>query len=223
MLQAHRKPETAFPGTLRRGAFCLRFDDRPGSVKASGSISCERDMANTPIIGFYSGTHPDNRGHYLHEIQQWPDEPLESVHEYIQWLFPLPERSGFNVSAPVLNPDTVQEFRTSPDLRGNVRASFLRMVEFYGFEVRTGERVTVVRMPNFATKAGKWLSPGNHNHLRITRILRCLTVLGLEAEATAFFGCLVEIYEDEQNKPIPAISEETVVYWRKAALIVAEE
>ena len=177
-------------------------------------------MANTSIIGFYSGTHPDHCGRYLREIQQWPDEQLESVHDYIQWLFPLTERSGFNVSAPVLNPESIQEFRTRPDLRGNLRASFLRMMNFYGLETRASEQVTLVRMPNFATKAAKWLSPGSHNHLRITRILRCLTVLGLEPEAKSFFGCLAEIYEDEQDKPLPAISEETMAYWRKAALIV---
>jgi hypothetical protein len=91
------------------------------------------------------------------------------------------------------------------------------MMKFYGFEARACEQVTVVRMPSFATKAAKWLTPGNHNHLRITRILRCLTVVGLEPEAKAFFGCLAEIYEDEQNKPIPAISDETMDYWRKAS------
>jgi hypothetical protein len=177
-------------------------------------------MANTSIIGFYSGAEPDHRGRYLREIQQWPDEPLESVHDYIQWLFPLPERSGFNVSAPVLNSETVQQFRTRPDLQENLRTSFLRLMRFYGFEVRAGKQVSVVRMPTFATKAAKWLSPGNHNHLRITRILRCVTVLGVEPEAKAFFGCLTEIYEEERIKPIPAISEETMAYWRKAVLIV---
>jgi hypothetical protein len=174
-------------------------------------------VANTRIIGFYSGTEPDNRGRYLHEIQQWPDEQLETVHDYIQWLFPLPERSGFNVAAPVLNPESIQGFRARPDLQEKLRTSFLRMMNFYGLEARSGEQVTVVRMPNFATKAANWLSPGNHNHLRITRILRCLTVLGLEPEAETFFGCLAEIYEDEQNKPIPAISDETMEYWRKAS------
>ncbi len=38
----------------------------------------------------------------------------------------------------------------------------------------------------------------------------------LEAEAKAFFGCLSEIYEDEQNKTLPAISDETMLYWREA-------
>ena len=173
-------------------------------------------MANTPIIGFYSGTQPDHRGRYLNEIQGSPDAQLELVHDYIQWLFPLPERSGFNVAAPVLTHESINEFRTRPELQEKLRASFLRMLNFYGFEARSGERIAVTRASNFAAKAVGWLSPSNHNHLRITRILRCLTVLGLEAEAKAFFECLVEIYKNEQNKPLPAISDETMLYWKKA-------
>jgi opioid growth factor receptor-like protein len=171
-------------------------------------------VANTRIIGFYSGTEPDNRGRYLHEIQQWPDEQLETVHDYIQWLFPLPERSAFNVAAPILNRESIQEFRTRPDLQDKLRSSFLRMMTFYGFEVRSGGHMTVTRSPTFAARATTWLSKGNHNHLRITRILRCLTVLGLESEAKAFFGSLSDIYE--QNKPRPAISDETMLYWKEA-------
>ena len=168
------------------------------------------------ILGFYSGTEPDHRGRYVQEIQAWPDDQLETIHDYIQWLFPLPERSGFNVAAPVLTRESIEEFRMQPGLQQKLRGSFLRMMTFYGFETRFGKQITVTRAPNFAAKATGWLSPGNHNHLRITRILRCLTVLGLEAEAKAFFGCLSEIYEDEQNKTLPAISDETMLYWREA-------
>jgi hypothetical protein len=111
---------------------------------------------------------------------------------------------------------SIEEFRTTPGLQGKLRTSFLRMMDFYGFEVRSGEPITVTRAPNFAATATGWLSPGNHNHLRITRLLKCLTVLGLEAEAKAFFGCLSGIYDDEQSRPMPAISEETMQYWRDA-------
>ena len=173
-------------------------------------------MANTRIIEFYNGTQPDHRGRYLRDIQEWPDDQLEAVHDYIQWLFPLPERSGFNMAAPVLTPEDIQEFRTRPDLQEKLRTSFLCMMNFYGFEVRSGKHITATRAPNFAAEAKGWLSPSNHNHLRITRILRCLTILGLEAEAKAFFGCLVEIYEGEQSKQTPAISHETMGYWREA-------
>ena len=173
-------------------------------------------VGDSPIIEFYDGTEPDHRGRYLREIQQWPDDQLESVHDYIQWLFPLLERSGFHVSAPVLTREDIQEFRNRADLQGNLRVSFIRMMNFYGVEVNSGQAIMLTRAPNFAAKATGWLSFSNHNHLRITRILRCLTILGLEVEAKAFFGCLSEIYEYEQGKPMPAISEETMEYWREA-------
>src|ERR1700730_2574442 len=168
-------------------------------------------VLNTQIIEFYSGSQPDHRGRYVHEILNWPDDELEAVHDYIQWLFPLPERSGFNVAAPLLISESIQEFRTRHDLQDRLRVSFLRMVNFYGFETRFGKQITITRAPNFANKATGWLSPGNHNHLRITRILRCLTVLGLEAEAKAFFECLCEVYEAEQNKTLPPSSDETML------------
>jgi len=167
-------------------------------------------MTNSRIIAFYSGTEPDNRGRYLHDIQQWADDKLEAIHDYIQWLFPLPEASGFNLAAPILNRESIQEFRARPDLQDKLRASFLRLISFYGLEEHKGEQITVNRAPTFAAKATVWLSPGNHNHLRITRILRCLSLLGLEAEAKAFFDCLSKICDDEQNKPLPAISDETM-------------
>jgi hypothetical protein len=118
-----------------------------------------------------------------------------------------------NVAALVLTRESIRDFLARPDLQENLRVSFLRLMNFYGIEVCAG---TVTRAPNFAAKATGWLSPGNHNHLRITRILRCLTVLGLEAEAKPFLECLAEIYEDEQNKPLPAISDGTMLYWREA-------
>jgi hypothetical protein len=174
-------------------------------------------MLNSRIIGFYSGTEPDHRGRYLHEIQQWADDQLQAVHDYIQLLFPLPEPSGFNAAAPVLTQKSMQEFRRRPELQQKLRVSFLRMMNFYGLEVRSGEQLTVTRAPNFAAKATIWLAPGNHNHLRITRILRCLSLLGLEAEAKAFLDCLAEIYKAELNKPVPAINDDTMLNWRGAA------
>ena len=172
---------------------------------------------NTQIIEFYSGRKPDHRGRYLSEIQLWTDDQLEVVHDYIQWLFPLAERSGFNVAAPVLNREVIEAFRTRLDLQRNLRASFLRMIGFYGLEVCPAEPITVTRGLSFPVRSAGWLTPGNHNHLRITRILGCLSVLGLDAEVKAFFEFLAEIYEEEQEKPLPAISDETFDYWGKAA------
>jgi hypothetical protein len=60
-------------------------------------------VAARGIIAFYSGEAPDDRGRFLREIQQWPDQRLESVHDFIQWMFPLTEPSPVNPDAPVLD------------------------------------------------------------------------------------------------------------------------
>jgi hypothetical protein len=80
---------------------------------------------------FYNGTESDHRGRCLREIQEWPDDQLESVHDYIQWLFPLPEPSGFNVAAPVLIRESIGDFLARPDLQENLRVSFLRLMNFW--------------------------------------------------------------------------------------------
>ena len=72
------------------------------------------------------------------QIQQWPDERLEAVHDFIQWLFPLPEPSPVNPLAPVLDRETVEAFAARPELRENLRVSFLRMLRFYGLEMQPG-------------------------------------------------------------------------------------
>jgi hypothetical protein len=88
----------------------------------------------THLLGFYAGTRPDDRGRFLREIHRWPDYKLEQTHDYIQWLFPLAERSGFNPEAPILDVKTIREFRSRLELLRNVQTSFRRMLAFYGME-----------------------------------------------------------------------------------------
>jgi Opioid growth factor receptor (OGFr) conserved region len=188
-------------------------------LKALGRQSMpEPQTPSSRIFEFYSGTGPDHQGRYLPQILEWPDDDLESVHDYIQWLFPLSERSGFNPSAPVLDRQTIQEFRSRPDLQQNMRASFLRMLAFYGLEIIGSSPPTVSRAPSFATRSGNWLIASNHNHLRVTRILKSTWTLGLETECTALFDCLADIYREESEKDFPGISYETFRFWQSAAL-----
>jgi hypothetical protein len=169
------------------------------------------------LLSFYAGTRPDDHGRWLSEIQLWSDRELEQVHNYIQWLFPLAERSGFNVDAPILDAKVIEEFRSRSNLRHNLQTSFRRMLGFYGLEIEDIGELTVVRAPSFAERAENWISPSNHNHLRITRILKSLKLLGLESEADAFFECLADIYRVESAKAVPKISEVTFRFWQSAA------
>jgi len=169
------------------------------------------------IIEYYSGAGIDDRGRRLAEIQGWPDESLETVHDFIQWMFPLRERSGVNPSAPILDDNIVTRFRSSPELQANLRLSFIRMLRFYGFECRYSPDTQVIRGPAYKERISEWMSPGNHNYLRITRILKSLSLLGLEEEARKFFACLADIY-NSQGKRDRLISPETFRYWKDAIL-----
>lgn len=176
------------------------------------------ERAVSPIVQFYSHTHGDNRGRMLREILAWTDARLENVHDYIQWLFPLPEPSGVNPSAPLLDDQTIESFRGRRALQDQLRESFARMLRFYGLKLEArGEALHVSESPDFNERASNWLQAGNHNHLRITRILRCLRLLGLEQEASAFFGWLSDLYEKDRRNSWPAISETTFRYWRAAS------
>jgi hypothetical protein len=169
-----------------------------------------------PILAFYRGA-PDACGRTLDEILAWDDERLEDVHDYIQWLFPTTRRSDFNPFAPVLTESTVAEFRADAALRARLRDAFLRMLRFYGFEVLEVRGHPVVRRAaNWPERSPGWLGPGDHNHLRITRILDCLSTLGLGEEAKAFLRELEELEEDGTGRDI---DRESFEYWRAAVLV----
>lgn len=46
-----------------------------------------------PIRAFLRGEGPDGRGRRLDEVLVFDDAGIESVHDFIQWLFPLPDLS----------------------------------------------------------------------------------------------------------------------------------
>ena len=135
----------------------------------------------------------------------------------------------------------MQAFRSRSELRQNLRRSFERMLSFYGFmvsneseaESKQGESSEsasfppgahtnisaskplpyhIVRTPDYRKKFSNWAIRFDHNHLRITRILRCLRVLGLQTEWTAFFDVLERTFEDPQI----SISDRSMGYWRLA-------
>jgi Opioid growth factor receptor (OGFr) conserved region len=166
--------------------------------------------ASIRLIAFYRDGACDDAGRTLDQILAWPDDQLETVHDFIQWLFPLPERSGANPAAPVLDENAIRAFRNSAEMRERLRRAFLRMLTFYGL---TWTEARVARAADFEKQAENWLWPGNHNHLRITRMLRSLGLLGLEAESVAFFRVLDKIYQDFPER----ITARTVAFWREAA------
>ena len=195
---------------MRRGSPAAQTN---AAASILGNMAAQEDV----LLAFYAGVGLDGEGRMHAQILSWPDARLEAVHDYIQWLFPLPEPSGANPSAPLVTPRVAAAFRASEPMRGRLREAWLRMLGFYGLEVELGpDALGSVRQAGaFAERAQNWLTPYNHNHLRLTRILRSLHVLGLEQESAALFQALEAIYAAE-----PAagrrITAETFRYWQRA-------
>lgn len=121
------------------------------------------------------------------------DVALEHTHDFIQWLFPLPEPSQAVPDAPVLTPDDVLA----------VRASDLAPIAL---------AAATDRMTNFYRSTHDWLMPNDHNHRRITRIIRSLRLLVGDDEADAFRDAILARVE-QTRAPVSARSRG---YWTTA-------
>ncbi len=166
------------------------------------------------IVPFYLGEQRDSQGRMIQEIWSWDLEELECIHDYIQWLFPLPERSAFNPDAPLVDDEVIQAFKGDPRLRQNLLRSLTVMLQFYGLERQENAagKVVITQPGNYPNRQREWVQPFDHNYLRITRILKCLMVIGLEDEVQAFYECLKQIYRESSDQ----IGGETFQYWTNA-------
>jgi hypothetical protein len=161
------------------------------------------------LLDFYRELRPDCEGRMFSEILSWNDDGLEAVHDFIQWLFPLPEASRFNPDAPLLTSDDIAAFHREPRLQANLARSFDRILCFLGLQ-RTDDKVA--EGPTFEhRRRNVWDCP-NHNWLRISRILRSLTLLGRDREALMLFDWVEKEYL-RRRFPIPS---ETYAFWKTA-------
>jgi hypothetical protein len=123
-------------------------------------------------------------------VRDWgmSDQELERRHDYIQWWFPLPEPSRAVPNSPRLSPEDLRAFQT-PMYQDRMRVSLARMLVFYALNPL-------------------WKRPRDHNYLRITRILRSLTLAGLREEALDFRDWVI--------RQKPDAGEQTLEFWASA-------
>lgn len=145
------------------------------------------------IVDFLEGEGPDGGGRTVLDVLAFNDVRLETSHDYIQWLFPLPEPSEAVPGSPVLTPDDVAWIRGSGMAQCALAAATDRMTIFY----RTTH---------------DWLMPNDHNHRRITRIIRSLRLLAGDAAADAFRATILARVE-AVRAPVGARSRG---YWETA-------
>lgn len=156
------------------------------------------------------GSHPDNRGRTLSEILKQDDLWLEVTHDYIQWLFPNEERSRVAPGTPTITVEVKKEFKSDEILQRHLRASFYRMLAFYGL---TATDQGIEKYDIWEKRKLNWFVEDTHNNLRITRMLKCLYALGLENEALQFHQILVKLVQNEKDCGIGTTAQQ---FWAEA-------
>ncbi|HUU87656.1 MAG TPA: opioid growth factor receptor-related protein [Candidatus Glassbacteria bacterium] len=152
------------------------------------------NINNSRLIDFHLNLGPDSSGRSLLHILYFSNTDLEFTHDYIQWLFPLPEPSGYIKNCPVMDEDVLDRFKNSDELKDSLISCLKLMKSFYKNDYG-------------------WTSKNNHNHLRISRIIRCLALVGLSQEANDFYRFILKLAIERNAE----ISETTLKYWEAAS------
>jgi hypothetical protein len=142
---------------------------------------------------FLAGTGRDHAGRTIAQVLAFDDSALEMHHDYIQWLFPLEEPSRAVSGSPVLTRNDIQCIRNDERAAANLRAAAERMGAFYD-------------------STSHWLREFDHNHLRITRIIKSLRILLGDEDADAFRERILTRIRRADAR----INAETERYWKEA-------
>lgn len=160
------------------------------------------------LTDFYRGEAGDHKGRHIEEIWAFPHFWLEHTHDYIQWLFPIPEVGRFNGFAPLLTEEDRQVFANDPELRKRQRASLDVMLSFLGLE---RENEAIIAGPNLNMRDHVWLKAGGHNHLRISRIIRSMYLCHQPELAIVLQQAVIELGIKQG-----VVSEQSLAYWHAA-------
>ena len=145
------------------------------------------------VLNFLEQTSGDHQKRMITEIWGWSDNAWEEEHDFIQWLFPLNEKSMAVPNAPVIREPEITWIQESEKAQGSLQKSTDRYKEFLASEKY-------------------WKLSHNHNHLRITRVIKSLRLLRSDDEANRFKHWIAGELGDHIDK----ISEKTKQFWRLA-------
>lgn len=150
----------------------------------------------------------------FHKSWRGDYDRLERVHSYIQWLFPTQEQ-GVNQTAPVLTPKEIKLFRDDTEAKSRLLESYKLMLDFYGICLLDDRTGTVTRGYNWKERFDN-MNRNTHNNLRITRILKCLGLLGFER----FQAPLVHFFLKEtlKERNLPRVKQSVLDYFLFAVL-----
>ena len=162
------------------------------------------------LVKFYRNEVPNCNGLYLGNLWCFSDAELEKTHDYIQWLFPLMEKSRYNSNAPVLDIVQIMAINRDEICRENMRMSIEVFLEFLGMSLTDNDEIYF--NADFLIKKENWLTKKNHNFKRITRLMTFLKLFEFNDIANALMWALDKIYKENEK----IIGEKSYKYWKNA-------
>lgn len=164
--------------------------------RATGGRASDRPRATgkrSALVAFHCDDGHDHAGRHHGAILAFNDEAMHQVHDFIQWLFPLPEPSRAFHAAPVLSEDDLAIMRSSPVCQARLAAARTRMIEF------------LAANPD-------WLQAYDHNHLRITRMIRSTRLIAGHETADS----LRDHFLHHARTNAAQINPTTLAFWANA-------
>ena len=145
------------------------------------------------ILHFLEGNQTDIYGRMLSDIWKFNDKKIDNEHNFIQWIFPTQIPSASVPGSPVLQIEEIKLIRESETALENLYKSS----EWY---------------LDFLERNIFWIKPYDHNHLRITRAIQSLRLLGDPDEADFFRDFIFRLVGTDKNK----IPQKTIKFWEDA-------
>ena len=145
------------------------------------------------LITFLKDQEPDFNVRFLSDIWNFRDIDIERNHDFIQILFPLEIRSNntshhYYIDSPELLSDLIND-----DL---VRENIIKSSKWF---------------LKFLSRNEHWRKSQDHNHLRITRIIKCLRLIISDEEADNFYNDVLELLGNNN-----LINKRTLEFWSEA-------
>lgn len=123
---------------------------------------------------FLEGTARDDKDRTVGQLLSWDGNffRLEYTHDYIQRLFPLPDASGADKSLRPAAEEELARIRINDAAKRNISLAYGMMLRFWQLDGGKYKDPSLRR--HWVKRSGK-----DHNLRRISRVLKCLKLLGM--------------------------------------------
>lgn len=145
------------------------------------------------VLAFLEARGTDYRSRVISEIWDFEDNLIDTTHDFIQWLFPLPLEAPSQLSRPTLTGLGLRAIASSALAVSNIQKSQ------YWFL-------------NFLERSDVWLKSYNHNHLRITRMIKNSSLIEGSNYSDRLFKTVAGIADRKNFK----IDPKTIDHWQNA-------